>query len=108
MSMGSFNILGSAAGVPYAQNNSSDVQRASQDSNSQKREQMSADKAESAAGIGETDSDQATEDRDADGRKIWEAAHKKEGSAEKEQVLDQEPRSRDATDTRGNHLDLTG
>ncbi len=68
---------------------------------------MYEQKAEAAAGIGETDGeDHQTDERDADGRRPWEFPPKKRNSAE--DPAKQPPQSRDTTGESGNLLDLTG
>ena len=103
-------IAGSVAGSPLAQSKGSDVERAQQDSANQARRTTSDQKAESAAGIGEADGeDHETADRDADGRRLWEAPPE----ATSDDAPDQEDRSeqapaKDASGQRGNLLDLSG
>lgn len=109
MSMGPLGgIAGSAAGSPLAQTKGSDVERAKDETAAQQRRVQSEKKAESAAGIGETDGeDHETADRDADGRRLWEAqpeADKPEADARGENLR----KSKDATGQSGNLLDLSG
>ena len=67
--------------------------------------------AEKAAGIGETDGDEhGANERDADGRRLWEIAprdKKKADSAEPPAALTNR-QSKDVTGTTGVELDLTG
>ncbi len=66
-------LLASAAGTSLAQSKGSDATRAQQDTAAQERRVQTDQKAESAAGIGQTDGeDHATGERDADGRRLWE------------------------------------
>ncbi len=66
-------IAGSLAGSPLAQTSGSETDRARQDSGVRERRLQNDEKAETAAGIGETDGDDhETADRDADGRRPWE------------------------------------
>jgi len=108
MSIGPLSSLaGSVAGSPLAQSKGSDVDKAHQAAGVQQRQAQSDQKAESAAGIGETDGQehQAAE-RDADGRRLWEATpHRKEAA---EPVSEDDRRSKDATGQSGTQLDLTG
>ena len=115
MSLGPLGgIASSAAGSPLAQTKGSDVERAEQDAGSQARRVQTDQKAENAAGIGETDGeDHETAERDADGRRLWEEPP--EGQpAEEAGEPDQAPaahdprRSKDSSGQRGNLLDLTG
>ena len=98
-------MAGSAAGSPFAQGQTSDVNRAQQDSTDQSRQTKSADKAEDAAGIGQTEQDEETSDRDADGRRLWEQAPEAD---EQEQEPPSPGRSKDPTGESGARLDLSG
>ncbi len=103
-------IAGSVAGSPLAQSKGSDVERAQQDAANQTRRNQANQKAENAAGIGEADGeDHETADRDADGRRLWEAPP----DAASDDATAQEGRSekappKDASGQRGNLLDLSG
>lgn len=111
MSMGPLGIVGSVAGTPLAQTTGSDVDRASQETAAQARRTKSDLKAEQAAGIGQTEEDQQTSDRDADGRRIWE---EQQQSAADQSPCGQQPadeqsrRSKDPSGDRGRQLDLSG
>jgi len=109
MSIGSLGgLAASAAGSPLAQTKGSEVERAQQDLGSQQRQVDSQTKAESAAGIGETDGeDHQTAERDADGRRLWERPpdHK---SDDAEAGPADPPRSKDVTGQTGTQLDLSG
>jgi hypothetical protein len=108
--MGPLGIIGSAAGTPLAQTRGSDVDRASQETESQARQAKADLKAEQASGIGQTEEDQQTSDRDADGRRIWEVGEEPSSDQEKEadeQAADS-PRSKDPSGDRGQQLDLSG
>ncbi|MEQ8787559.1 MAG: hypothetical protein RIC55_14745 [Pirellulaceae bacterium] len=111
MSMGPLGIIGSAAGTPLAQIKGSDVDRAAQDTAAQARQTKADLKAEQAAGIGQTEEDQQTSDRDADGRRVWELGEEPspEQEAAAEQADDEQtPRSKDPSGDRGRQLDLSG
>ena len=103
-------VAGSAAGSPLSQTSGSEVERAQQDATAQQTRNVSNQKAESAAGIGETDGeDHETAERDADGRRLWEEpAGKAEEVAEEETPERPAPRSKDPSGASGNLLDLTG
>jgi hypothetical protein len=58
-----------------------------------------------AAGIGTTDEDQETSERDADGRMFWEQANH---TKQVEEVEVPSKQSKDPTGASGNSLDLTG
>jgi hypothetical protein len=113
MSVGPLGGLGpSAAGAPFAQSKGSEIDRAKQDASSQQRKIQNDIKAENAAGIAATDGeDKATEDRDADGRRLWEFEHEDEtqdSPEPTEESGDEPPRCKDPTGQSGSHLDLSG
>jgi hypothetical protein len=109
MSVGSLGgIISSAAGAPLSQTAGSETERA-KDSLSQSRQVDANQKAELAAGIGHTEQDQETSERDADGRRLWEAQEKAKKGDEIETVAEASARqSKDATGQSGTKLDLTG
>ena len=103
-------IPAAAAGSPLAQTSGSEVERAQQEtSNQQRRIKMDA-KAEAASGIAATDGEEnQSEERDADGRRLWEAPEQAEkDSNTEEQAPDHLPQSKDTTGQCGNQLDLSG
>ena len=109
MSIGSLpGIVASAAGTPLAQSKA-EVERTNIEVGAQQRQVFNERKAESAAGIGETDGqDHETSERDADGRRLWEAppGGKNNPNAKNSEIIP--PPSRDATGQSGNLLDLSG
>ena len=108
MSIGpSAGLAGSVAGSPMARASSSESERASQEVGAQQRQVAGEKKAESAAGIGETEGENnEAEDRDPDGRRLWEEVPG--GKPEPDAVEDEAPRGKDATGQSGNLLDLSG
>lgn len=99
-------LVGSAAGVPLSQSKGNEPERAQKDQLRQARELDAAQTAENAAGIGQTEQDQESSERDADGRRLWERpANGKPPMADSPHELRQ---SKDATGQAGNNLDLTG
>ncbi len=104
-------IAGSVAGSPLAQTHGSETERARQDAGAQQRRIDNDQKADSAAGIGETDGDDhEAAERDADGRRLWEEsaeASDAEDSTE-EATPRQPPQSKDVTGQSGSLLDLSG
>lgn len=103
-------LLSSAAGTALSQTSGSDTDRAQKESLTQIRGIEAEQHAERSAGIGQTEQDQESSERDADGRRLWEApvdAKKKnvvpasDGAAETRQ-------SKDATGQSGTKLDLMG
>jgi hypothetical protein len=102
-------LIGSAAGVPLSQTSGSETERAHKDSLVQNRQVDANQKAENAAGIGQTEQDQESSERDADGRRLWEAPvkpGKKSGSSDARDTAARQ--SKDATGRSGTKLDLTG
>lgn len=108
MSVGSLGgLIGSAAGVPLSQTGGSESERTSRDAAAQARATDGAARSDKAAGIGTTEQDQQASERDADGRRLWEAPPDKK-NADAAAAADAERQSRDLTGQCGNHLDLTG
>jgi hypothetical protein len=102
----SLGLLGAAASTPLAQRQT-EADRAQHDGAGQARQTASAKQAENAAGIGETDNDQPASDRDADGRRLWEAPPGKNASPHDSS----EPnavQAKDPTGQSGSQLDLSG
>ena len=94
MSVGSLGgIIGSAAGVPLSQTSGSETERTAREGAAQERAVDGAERSEKAAGIGTTEQDQETSERDADGRRLWEVPPEKK----KEKPTTQPRQSRDAT-----------
>jgi hypothetical protein len=100
---------GGYAGSPLAQAAGSEVERA-HDGQAQQRRVQSQAKAADAAGIGKTDEDAQTADRDADGRRLWEqpAAAGAETSQSSEDEASVPRAVKDPTGQSGSQLDLTG
>lgn len=99
-------VFGSAAGAPLSQNQGSESERAAKDATAQKRQADAAQQSEKAAGVGQTEEDQQASERDADGRRLWEAPAQ---SAEEQSSSADTPRQgKDATGATGNQIDLTG
>jgi hypothetical protein len=108
MSIGSLgSVAASAAGSPLAQAKGSETERAEQDVGAQQRKVQSDQKAEAAAGIGETDGENhEPADRDADGRRPWEFPA---GNSPDAEPAAHPPRpSKDTSGQSGNLLDLSG
>jgi hypothetical protein len=110
MSVGPLGIFGSVAATPAAQR-AADNERIEQEAARQQGEIKNDAAAEKAAGIGETDGDEhGTNERDADGRRLWEI-----GPRDKKKANSAEPpaptairQSKDVSGTTGGQLDLTG
>ena len=104
-------MIGSAAGSPLAQSKGSDLDKAAQDTAHQARRTESQQQAEKAAGIGETEQDEQTSERDADGRRIWELGGEEESHGDDSSTAaddDSQPRSKDPSGQRGSQFDLSG
>jgi hypothetical protein len=97
-------IISGAAGAPLAQVSGSETERTQRDGVVRERRMATEQSAEKAAGIGTTDEDQETSERDADGRMFWERPE--ERKLDEEDTLKKQ--SKDATGSSGNSLDLTG
>ena len=103
-------ITGSAAGAPLSQTAGSETERASKDVSAGQRVAESRERSEKASGIGQTEQDQEASERDADGRRLWEAPPegKDEGKDRSEETRSSPRKSKDPTGNSGNTLDLTG
>lgn len=102
-------LIGSAAGAPLSQTAGSESERTQKETVALRRQIDTDQQAERAAGIGQADEDQESSERDADGRRPWEAAARRGKADEKAEPTDSPPRqSKDSTGQCGNQLDLTG
>lgn len=110
MSIGSLGgVIGSAAGAPLSQTAGSETERAQKESLAHNRGVDANAKAERASGIGQTEQDQESSERDADGRRFWEKPAEPDGSQPTPTSAVELPRqSKDATGNSGTQLDLTG
>jgi hypothetical protein len=108
------NIGGSVAGSSLAQIRGSDVDRAQQEQTARELRAQSDEKAELAAGVGQTDGDEhQTAERDADGRQVWQlrrrgALAQRVDEADADGGPPPENRVKDPTGQSGNMLDLSG
>jgi hypothetical protein len=106
------NIGGSVAGTSLAQVRGSDVDRSQQDQSTSQLRAQGAEKAELAAGVGQTDGDDhQTADRDADGRQVWQlrrGAPAPQNGQPEDEAGPPEGRVKDPTGQSGNMLDLSG
>ncbi len=108
MSVGPMGMMGSVAGSQLPQATGTDADKAKQATANQSRQSESEKKAERAS-LGEAEQDQGASDRDADGRRLWEAPpEQQEASADENQTEDGSSPSRDPTGERGENLDLSG
>ena len=110
MSIGSLGIVGSLAGASLAQK-AAEVDKTQRDAADAARQTDANARAESAAGIGETEEESQASERDADGRRLWERqAKKNDSTTAEEDVAASTPAAlaKDPTGLSGGTLDLTG
>lgn len=103
-------IIGSAAGAPLSQTGGSEAERSTRDASAQLRQIASEQTAEKAAGIGATDEDQGSSERDADGRMFWQHPDRKSDpdASEADPTPPKTRQSKDPSGASGNALDLMG
>jgi hypothetical protein len=105
-------VIGSAAGTSLSQAAGSETERTQKESLASQRLVEGEQRAENAAGIGHTEQDQESSERDEDGRRLWEAPVKTKGktsdSAASEDAGGQSKQSKDPTGQSGTKLDMTG
>ena len=99
-------VLGSAAGAPLSQSTGAAGGSAAKEAAALERRLATDEKAEQAGGIGETEEDEQADERDADGRRLWERRGKAASSTDEND--DSTPLSKDTTGAAGNSLDLVG
>jgi hypothetical protein len=102
-------LLSSTAGTAISQTAGSETERTQKDALAYRSSADAEQRAERSAGIGQTEQDQETSERDADGRRLWEksADSKKQPDAVTETEVDVR-QSKDPTGQAGTQLDLTG
>ncbi len=107
MSVGPLNPIAGFAGAPLAQTKGAEQDRARVDAARHEARVRDAAKAADAAGIAAADGeDKRAEDRDADGRRLWEFTERK--SHDEQHPAGEPPASVDPTGERGGELDLSG
>jgi hypothetical protein len=107
MSIGSLGIVGGLAGTPLTQR-AAEAEKTQRETVEQTRTAQASEQAENAAGIGQTEEDSQTAERDADGRRLWEEQRRKnkpEQPAGSEWVP---PLAKDPSGTCGGQVDLVG
>jgi hypothetical protein len=107
MNLGALPAVGSVAASGAAQRVASE-DRVRQETVDQQRQTESATQAELAAGIGQTDEDHETSERDADGRLPWELTRRKPKSVGDNTSPAFPSQVRDPQGISGTQLDLTG
>ena len=101
-------VVGSAAGAPLSQTAGSETERAQKDSSAHQRQVENDKKAADADGIGQTEEDQGTSERDADGRRFWETTNDEKKPEQDAADSESERQAKDPSGNSGNSLDLTG
>src|SRR6187549_316031 len=106
MSMGALGgVISSAAGTPLSQTAGAETERTQRDTASQHRQIDANERSELASGIGQTEQDQESSDRDADGRRLWEKPAKRDNEDSEEakatDALVQSKQSKDPTGQSG-------
>ena len=108
MSIGSLGIVGGLASTPQTQR-AAETDKTQQAASEQSRAADASQRAELAAGIGQTAEDSEATDRDADGRRLWErTTAKKEPAASSQSPPAAAALAKDPTGTCGSELDLVG
>ena len=108
MSISSLGLIGSLATSPLPQKGT-ETDKAVRGAADQAREIEAARQAEAAAGIGQTEEDSQASERDADGRRLWEAPpEKREEEGEPSTEASTTPHSKDPAGEAGGELDLLG
>ena len=111
MSIASLGIMGGLATTAGAQR-TADTERVERDATDQSRAATADEHAENAAGIGQTEEDSQSADRDADGRRLWEKPtrpKKPDATVATPALTDPASHlSKDPTGSCGNELDLLG
>ncbi|MGI8979490.1 MAG: hypothetical protein ACR2FY_09715 [Pirellulaceae bacterium] len=108
MSIGSLGIVGSLAGTALVQK-SADVDKTQRDAADAARKTEATARAESAEGIGQTEEESQAEERDADGRRLWERQAKKPTEEEEAAASTAAAAlAKDPEGVSGGTLDLTG
>jgi hypothetical protein len=88
-----------------------DVDKAQRESADAVRQADAESRAESAAGIGQTEEESQAGDRDADGRRLWERPAENKGGPSpdaSEETQPESPIAKDPTGECGQSLDITG
>ncbi len=109
MSIGSLGIVGSLAGTPLAQKGP-EGDKVQKDATDRTRQTDAEVRAESAAGIGQTEEESQASERDADGRRPWEVPTRKKADepAADPAVDGSIPAAKDPSGDRGTLIDVSG
>src|SRR3954468_5695942 len=87
MSIASLGIVGGLASTTAPQR-AAETDRAERQSVDQARTADASERAENAAGIGQTEEDSQSSDRDADGRRLWEKQYCAKPNEQPAAILD--------------------
>ena len=107
MSIASLGIIGSLASSASTQR-AAETERIDRDATNHARQTESVEKAENSAGIGRTEEDSQTSERDADGRRLWERTGSNKKPSEPATDATTPVISKDPTGLCGGQLDLVG
>lgn len=105
MSVGPASFAASLAATSLSQARS-ETERVQQDTAAKERQIEGDRQAESAAGVGTTEGDEAAGDRDADGRRLWERPPSPKSPAGEDEEMTAP--TKDPSGQSGSLLDLTG
>ena len=108
MSIASLGIVGGLAGTPLTQR-ATEADKVQRETAEQARAAQASEQAENAAGIGQTEEDSQTSERDADGRRLWE--EQRRAKAKPAEMLVGEshtPLAKDPSGACGGTLDVVG
>ena len=106
MSVGPLPPTGPLAGSPLAQGAASESS-AAKDGTDAERTARNESRSAEAGGIGRTEEEAESQDRDADGRQLWQR-RRADGNAANESAESSQRPSRDPTGDCGRELDLSG
>jgi hypothetical protein len=111
MTIASLGIVGSLAGTPMAQKGP-EADKVQKETVDRSRQTGAEARAESAAGIGQTEEESQASERDADGRRLWERQLDEAPAAESTAPPPSEPTAppaaKDPTGNCGTLLDIRG
>src|SRR6478752_839497 len=107
MSIASLCIIASLASSSTTQR-AAETERIERDSSNHARESTAAEHAADAAGIGRTEEDSQTSERDADGRRLWERTTSNKKPSDPTTDATTPVISKDPTGLCGGQLDLVG
>ena len=107
MSVGPTTFAASLAATSLNQARGSETERVQHEVSIKERQAEGDRKAENAAGVGTTESEEGVSERDADGRRLWERPPTPKGTSDDE-LPPADGRLKDPTGQSGSLLDLMG